>query len=125
MTSTSTTSACVRAGLVAAVLLLTSCGTARRGVPLTGEHTLPTEEIALGQRVFAGFCNGCHPGGAAGVGLALNDKPLPGWFIRYQVRHGIGVMPGFGKEVISDRELDALVDYLVYLRGLELEPGRE
>jgi mono/diheme cytochrome c family protein len=75
-----------------------------------------TETLQEGRRVFMQFCNGCHPGGEAGVGLALNNKPLPGWAIRYQVRHGLGVMPAFSEEVISDEKLDALESYLLALR---------
>jgi mono/diheme cytochrome c family protein len=116
-------------GRIAAALLaagvVAACGTARRGVPFTGEHTPPTEEVALGQRVFAANCNGCHPGGTQGLGPALNNKPLPGWAIRFQVRNGLGAMPAFSPEEVSGDELDALVSYLVWLRRLPvrgLEP---
>jgi mono/diheme cytochrome c family protein len=73
-------------------------------------------EVAQGQQVFMRFCNGCHPGGEAGVGLALNNKPLPGWAIRFQVRRGLGAMPAFSDEVISDEQLRTLVAYLKTLR---------
>lgn len=95
-----------------------ACGTARRGVPFTGEHTPPTEQVTLGQRVFAANCNGCHPGGTQGLGPALNNKPLPGWAIRFQVRNGLGAMPSFSSEEIDGEQLDALVSYLVWLRRL-------
>ena len=109
-------------GVSAALLLagmLVACGTARRGAPLTGEHTPPTAEIALGQRVFDANCHQCHVGGTQGLGPALNDKPLPGWLIRLQVRRGLGAMPSFTEEEISDEELDALVSYMVWLRRLD------
>lgn len=109
------TSATVTAG----VLLAAACGTARRGAPLTGDHEPPTPEIALGQRVFNASCAQCHPGGTQGLGLALNNKPLPGWFIKFQVRNGVGEMPSFSGEEISGEELDALVKYLVWLRRLD------
>jgi mono/diheme cytochrome c family protein len=102
-----------------AAVALVGCGSARRGAPLTGEHVPPTAEIRLGQRVFDAHCNGCHPGGAAGLGPALNNKPLPGWAIRFQVRHGLGAMPAFPLDVIPPEELDALVAYLVWLRRLD------
>ena len=66
--------------------------------------------------VFMTHCHECHPGGAAGLGPALNDKPLPRWMIRMQVRRGWGAMPSFPDETISDRELGLLIDYLKTLR---------
>jgi mono/diheme cytochrome c family protein len=109
--------------LAAALVALAACGSARRGAPLVGPHEPPTPEVALGQRTFDTFCNGCHPGGTAGVGVALNNKPLPGLVIRRQVRWGLGAMPAFGDETISDEELDALVAYLHWLRGLDVPDG--
>lgn len=109
------------AALLFGVLLAASCGTARRGAPLVGEHTPPTPEIALGRRVFDANCTQCHPGGTQGLGLALNNKPLPGWLIKFQVRNGIGAMPTFDEDEISGEELDALVKYMVWLRRLDRE----
>lgn len=107
------------AAALGCALLLASCGSARRGAPLVGEQEPPTAEIALGQRVFDGNCSQCHPGGTQGLGPAINNKPLPGWLIRLQVRNGIGAMPAFSEEEISGAQLDALVEYLVWLRRLE------
>lgn len=104
---------------IALAVLAAACGTPRRGVPFTGEHTPPSAEIALGQKVFAASCAQCHPGGTGGLGLAINDKPLPGWLIKLQVRTGVGAMPSFSEEEIGDRELDALAEYLIWLRRLE------
>jgi mono/diheme cytochrome c family protein len=61
-------------------------------------------------------CHQCHPGGEAGVGPALNNKPLPAFAIRWQVRRGFGAMPAFPKEKLSDSELDVLIDYIKILR---------
>ena len=47
-------------------------------------------------------CNQCHVGGATGLGPSLNDKPIPNWFVRIQVRHGLGAMPAYSSNVISD-----------------------
>jgi mono/diheme cytochrome c family protein len=109
------------AGLLAlaAALLFQGCGSARRDAPFTGPQTPPNAEILLGARVFASSCNGCHPGGTQGIGPALNNKPLPTWLMRFQVRHGLGAMPAFGSDDISDAQLDALLDYLVWLRRLD------
>jgi mono/diheme cytochrome c family protein len=112
------------AALLAFGLSTASCGTARRGAPLTGEHDPPTLEIALGQRVFDANCAQCHPGGTQGLGPALNNKPLPGWLIRFQVRNGLRVMPSFSKQEIPDEQLDALVEYLIWLRRLQWKENR-
>ncbi len=96
----------------------TGCGTARRGAAVT-EPQQQTVQVRLGERVFDATCNGCHPGGTAGIGVALNNKPLPGWLIRFQVRNGVGAMPAFSEEAVSAAELDALVAYLQWLRRLD------
>jgi mono/diheme cytochrome c family protein len=105
---------------LAALLFLVACGPAYRGEPIYGPLDASDPQVALGQQVFAINCNQCHPGGNAGVGLAINNKALPGWFIEFQVRNGVGVMPSFTREQISDAELDAVVEYLVALRRLEV-----
>lgn len=37
----------------------------------------------------------------------INNKPLPGFLIKFQVRNGLGAMPAFSKEHVSPEELDA------------------
>ena len=92
------------------------CGSARRGTPTQPELEPQREEIVLGREVFMEYCNSCHPGGEGGLGPALNNKPLPGWLIRFQVRRGLGVMPSFSENVISDEDLRNLSRYVVTLR---------
>lgn len=112
------TGARVRAAvLVCGLLAVAACGSARRGVPLTGHGEPPTAELQLGQRVFARYCHQCHPGGAGGLGPALNNKPLPGWLIKFQVRNGLGAMPAFPSRVLPGEELNAMVRYLKWLRA--------
>ena len=96
--------------------VLAGCGSARRGVPMQPPLEIQDPDLKGGQQVFMRFCNGCHPRGEAGLGLAINNKPLPGWLIRFQVRNGLGVMPGFSDDVISDERLSELVAYLKRLR---------
>lgn len=108
---------CLAAGLIVCLLpVLAGCGSARRGAPTQPPFEASEVELRQGRQVFMRFCNGCHPGGAAGLGPALNNKPLPGFAIRFQVRHGLGVMPSFSEEVISDEQLDALTTYIKELR---------
>lgn len=94
-----------------------SCGTARRGEPLRGPLRLDDPREQRGEIVFARYCNKCHPGGEAGLGPGLNDKPIPNFLKRYQVRHGMGVMPAFKANVITDEQLDDLIQYLEALRA--------
>jgi mono/diheme cytochrome c family protein len=96
-------------------LFATGCGSARRAEPLVGPIQL-NEQQQLGRQVFSQHCYQCHPNGAGGVGPAINDKPLPQKLIRAQVRAGLGNMPGFDKDHISDEELKAVSAYLRTLR---------
>lgn len=110
--------------LTACLLVVAGCGSARRGVPVTGAHDLDDPELRLGRRIFDAHCHQCHPGGTGGLGPALNNKPLPGFLIKFQVRRGLGAMPAFSDEEISDDELDALVAYLKWLRRRPVSPVR-
>lgn len=104
------------ASLLLLLLLLCYCGTARRGAPAFAPVTLASEDAVQGQAVFDTYCHKCHPGGEAGLGPAINNKPLPGFMIKFQVRNGVGVMPAFKEAVISDGELNDMVAYLKALR---------
>ncbi len=115
---------CVRLGRVlvlssivlTAVLIGAGCGSARRGVPIAGPLSLATDGLVRGQQVFMKQCHQCHPGGEAGLGPALNNKPLPGFLVRLQVRQGFGAMPAFSEQAIPADELDDLIAYLAALR---------
>jgi mono/diheme cytochrome c family protein len=102
--------------LLVSSLLTAGCGSARRGEPLVGPREITDPVLLLGQQVFDTYCHQCHPGGTSGVGPAINNKPLPGWLIKFQVRNGLGVMPSFSSEQIPPAELDAVVRYLKELR---------
>lgn len=99
-----------------ALAVITGCGTARRAEPTQPPLVLADERLVEGRQVFNRFCHACHPGGEAGLAPSLNEKPLPGFIIRFQVRNGLGAMPSFGRDLISEDELDAVVAYLVTLR---------
>lgn len=89
---------------------------ARRPNTIPPDRLQDNPRLAEGQRLFMEHCNQCHVGGAAGVGPSLNDKPLPPWLVRFQVRHGFGGMPAYSRRVISDRELEDVITYVRYLR---------
>ncbi|MBZ0158093.1 MAG: cytochrome c [Alphaproteobacteria bacterium] len=102
-------------------MVLAGCGSARRGEPLTGAFEPQNEVAARGQLVFMKYCNQCHPKGEAGLGPSLNNKPLPGFLMKFQVRNGLGAMPSFPPSHISDQELDDLIAYLKALRHHKAE----
>ncbi|MGH7213272.1 MAG: c-type cytochrome [Tepidisphaeraceae bacterium] len=93
------------------------CGSPRRADPFTPAPALATPEQRHGQIVFMNHCHQCHPGGAAGLAPAINDKPLPAFLIKMQVRNGLGAMPAFGAGQIPDDDLDGIVAYLKALRA--------
>jgi mono/diheme cytochrome c family protein len=103
------------AGLVALVAL-SACGTARRGEAVTGHAIAAGPSVDVGATLFFEHCHKCHTGGDTSLGPALNNKPLPTFLMRFQVRHGLGAMPGFGADTISDQELDELLAYVKKLR---------
>ena len=111
----STMSAVIGLGLLPSALL-PGCATSRREEPLTGPLPLSDTKLVEGRQVVMANCYQCHPGGSAGLGPALNDKPLPAFAIRTQVRKGLGSMPGFDEARISRPDLDNLVAYLQTLR---------
>lgn len=102
--------------------LLAGCGPERRDTPHTEPLADPPGDVAAGERAFAAHCWQCHPGGAAGLGPAINDKPLPVALIKTQVRNGLGTMPAFPEKDIDDAELEQIVRYLKALRTLD-KPG--
>ena len=102
--------------VLAGCLGVLGCGSARRGEPLVGPLPISSPAVAQGRQVFMAHCQQCHPGGEAGLGPAINDKPLPGFLIALQVRRGLGAMPAFSPQELSPDELDALIAYLKVLR---------
>lgn len=103
------------------LLVLSSCGTAKRGEPISGPLNLQTEQLERGQLVYMQHCQKCHPGGEAGVGPPINNVPLPNGLIKFRVRSkafllGLGRMPSFKEDEISDPDLEALVRYIKELK---------
>jgi mono/diheme cytochrome c family protein len=103
-------------GVLCLTIVVTACKSPRRTDPFTDAPYVTTDRLAEGRRVFDQNCHSCHPDGAGGLGPSLNDKPLPGWLIAFQVRRGLGVMPRFDPHKISNEELDSLVEYIRTLR---------
>jgi mono/diheme cytochrome c family protein len=68
--------------------------------------------VKNGQVLYMEHCQKCHPLGEAGLAPAINSNPAPGFLKRFQVRHGLGVMPSFKEEQITTKELMDLSEYL-------------
>ena len=92
--------------------LVAGCGPQRRDEPFTQRLDPDDPTVATGQHVFCQFCYQCHPGGGAGLGPAINDKPLPVFLMKTQVREGLGAMPAFSQREISDEQLEDVIRYL-------------
>ena len=87
--------------ILVALLCTAACGSARRAPPLVGPKPVSVEQRE-GRRLFLDRCDFCHPGGEAGLGPALNNKPLPRTAIKLQVRKGLGAMPDFSDGELAD-----------------------
>lgn len=96
-------------------LAIAGCS-ARRSEPVAGPFQAASPEVQRGEVVFDRYCSQCHPGGEKGIAPAINNKPLPGFLIKFQVRHGIGAMPSFSREQLGDEDLRDVVRYLKALR---------
>ena len=95
------------------------CRSARRGEPMVGAFSTNDPAVQHGKLVFQRKCSMCHPGGEGGLGPAINDKPLPAFAMKLQVRTGLVgfyVMPAFDKHQISSEDLDDLMRYIKALR---------
>lgn len=89
---------------------------ARRSEPLRGALVMNDPHVQNGRKLFVMHCNKCHPHGEAGVGPALSSNPAPQFIKRFQVRHGLGVMPAFKKDEISKNELDDISRFMKALK---------
>lgn len=99
----------------AAVLTFSGCGSTANSELVVDDMPL-TDALNRGKTIYDANCHSCHLQGQGGVGPALNNKPLPIFLIKLQVRNGLGVMPAFSEEQISDQELEDLANYVVALR---------
>ncbi|MDT0646446.1 cytochrome c [Zunongwangia sp. F260] len=96
-------------------IVVISCS-APKTKPYAEVVKLPTEQLQNGRILFDNYCASCHPEGMSGVGLAIINKPLPKALIKFQIRNGIGVMPAFNEEQLSDEQVENIAEYLHYLR---------
>lgn len=90
-----------------------ACSSARRMPEGDMEGARETASMENGRHQYMKYCQKCHPMGEVGLGPALNNKRIvPGFVEKFQVRHGLGAMPAFKKDVISKNDLKDLIKYL-------------
>ena len=95
----------------ALLIFIASCAV-RRSEPVKQRSFNPSGEVAHGEKIFMSYCHKCHPSGEAGLGPAINSNPAPMFIKKFQVRHGLGVMPAFRQDELSKSDLDAVAKYL-------------
>jgi mono/diheme cytochrome c family protein len=94
-------------------IALQFCSVSRKSEPVMGKSFVAQNaKVARGEVIFMENCNKCHPGGEAGLAPAINSNPAPAFIKKFQVRHGLGVMPSFKENRISDADLDDVAAYL-------------
>ncbi len=86
----------------------------RKSAPVAEPLAVEGESVKNGQIHFMHHCQKCHPQGEGGLGPAINH--VPGFAKRFQIRHGLGVMPAFKKEEISKKDLQDILAYLKVLK---------
>jgi mono/diheme cytochrome c family protein len=106
----------VAAGILATIIAVSvfifSC-MARKGEPIRQKQFVPeSQHVVNGEMVFMAHCQKCHPGGESGLAPAINSNPAPQFIKRFQMRHGLGVMPSFKKDEISKKDLHDVSKFL-------------
>lgn len=98
--------------MISTSVFIISC-VARKSEPVKQKLFIPSNErVAKGEMVFMAHCQKCHPGGEGGLGPAINANPAPQFIKRFQMRHGLGVMPSFKKDEISKMDLHDVSTFL-------------
>jgi mono/diheme cytochrome c family protein len=93
-------------------LIILSCASRKSEPVKQKEFTSQDAHVINGEKVFMTACQKCHPGGEAGLGPAVNANPAPQFVKRFQMRHGLGVMPAFSDNEISREDLRDISKYL-------------
>lgn len=97
---------------VVSTVIIASC-MIRQSEPVTQERFRPShKKVVRGEQLYMAHCQKCHPAGEGGLGPAINSNPAPGFVKRFQMRHGLGVMPGFSKQELSKQDLKDISKYL-------------
>jgi mono/diheme cytochrome c family protein len=98
--------------IIAIIIIVASCAT-RRSEPVKQRNFVTASaEVAHGEQVYMSYCHKCHPSGEGGLGPSINGSPAPNFLKKFQVRHGLGVMPSFKKDHLSKKDLHDIVKYI-------------
>jgi mono/diheme cytochrome c family protein len=103
------------------LMLLAACTPAKQTASEISPMRMSDTAIQTGERLYNTYCYKCHAMGTGGLGFSLNDKPLPRFAIRLQIRHGLGYMPAFSEEVLSDQQVEEIIDYVIAMRHHDIE----
>jgi ubiquinol-cytochrome c reductase cytochrome c subunit len=93
-------------------------------IPLSGGH------LAEGGELFREYCAACHRTAARGGALAFVGTNAPDLqqkspeLIAGAIRWGPGPMPAFPASVLSDRQVDSIVQYVTYVQHPPNPGGR-
>lgn len=102
--------------IVAIIFTLAEACSSRRSEPLRGSLELSNDRVKNGHVLYMEHCQKCHPQGEGGLAPAINSNLAPGFIKRFQMRHGLGVMPSFKDDEISDEQLKDISKYLKALK---------
>ncbi|MFL6579634.1 MAG: c-type cytochrome [Burkholderiales bacterium] len=102
--------------MAAGAMVLAACSSPRKSEPIAPPLKL-TDAQLQGRLLYDRYCYKCHTEGEGGLGPSLNEKPLPGFAMKFQIRHGLGTMPAFPPQRLSDESVDQIVEYLAALRA--------
>jgi mono/diheme cytochrome c family protein len=98
--------------------LLISCSRKTQTVSTDASgNVIFTKDELKGMRLFMANCNRCHPAGEKAVGKSLVDKNIPDIAIRFQIRHGLGDMPSFNEDQLTDPDIDKIISFVKILRN--------
>jgi cytochrome c553 len=99
--------------LVLVVLFLAACG------PSASSQAV-SDTLAKGKTQYDVFCASCHGGDGTGSGSAPSISGHDAEAIMKQVRNPTGTMPTFSSTLLTDSDLELLVQY-----ALSLDADRE
>ncbi len=93
--------------------------------PLPGSEEEVAEAALDGAALFEKFeCSRCHgPTGEGDIGPALNQADLPTAELVEIIRNGIGIMKGYRPDVMSDEEMDAVIQHVQAIGRGEVQPS--
>ena len=98
--------------IIVVIITVASCAI-RRSEPVKQRNFVAANaEVAHGEQVYMSYCHKCHPSGESGLGPSINSSPAPNFLKKFQVRHGLGVMPSFKKDELSQKDLHDIVKFI-------------